>query len=332
MEGNPLHENRIVDSGKPPDSAVGYFKHPEAIVEATAIGPRTRIWAFAHVLPGARIGADCNICDHVFIENDVQIGDRVTVKCGVQLWDGVALEDDVFVGPNATFTNDPAPRSRRRPAEFLKTCIKVGASIGANATILPGITVGRNAIVGAGAVVTQSVPTNAIVVGNPAYIEGYVESNRKAARRLTTDPESPWHIRQSAVKGVVLYKLPVITDLRGSLTVAELGNDLPFQPKRFFVVFDVPGRKVRGEHAHRNLDQFLVCLRGDCSLLVDDGRTREEIHLNSPRIGVHVSPLVWAVQFKFSPDAMLLVLASEKYDAASYIRDYDDYIDIVRDA
>src|SRR5580765_319603 len=96
-----------------PQSAIEYFKHPEAIVESQQIGPRTRIWAFAHVLPGAVIGADCNICDHVFIENDTRIGDRVTIKCGVQLWDGVVLEDDVFVGPNATFTNDPAPRSKR---------------------------------------------------------------------------------------------------------------------------------------------------------------------------------------------------------------------------
>ena len=316
------------DSGKAADAAVEYYRHPHAIVESDQIGPRTRIWAFAHVLPGATIGADCNICDHVFVEGNVQIGDRVTVKCGVQLWDGVTLEDDVFVGPNATFTNDPAPRSRKRPARFLKTRVRTGASIGANATILPGITIGRNAIVGAGAVVTHDVPANAIVVGNPAQIDGYVESNRKAAvAPISSEAAGP--VRHLMVKGVTVYQLPVISDLRGSLTVAELEKGLPFQPKRFFIVFDVPGRKVRGEHAHHTLHQFLVCLRGDCALLVDDGTTREEIRLDSPRIGVHVPPLVWAVQFKFSPDAMLMVLASDVYDTASYIRDYDDYLAIV---
>ena len=175
MDGN-LQDNAqdLDDDDSTSQAGIEFFKHPAAIVESKHIGPRTRIWAFAHVLAGAVIGADCNICDHVFIENDVRIGDRVTVKCGVQLWDGVVLEDDVFVGPNATFTNDLTPRSKKRPPEFLRTNVEAGASIGANATILPGITIGRNAMVGAGAVVTKNVPANAIVIGNPAYINGYV--------------------------------------------------------------------------------------------------------------------------------------------------------------
>jgi acetyltransferase-like isoleucine patch superfamily enzyme len=148
------------------DSSV--FLHPNAMCESKTVGPRTRVWAFAHILPGARIGADCNICDHTFIENDVKVGDRVTVKCGVQLWDGVVIEDDAFIGPNATFANDIFPRSRQRPAKFLTTLVKAGASIGANATILPGITIGRGAMVGAGAVVVESVPPYAVVAGNPA--------------------------------------------------------------------------------------------------------------------------------------------------------------------
>jgi len=173
MDGKEQDHPGIIDSDEL--ESVPYFKHPQALVESTHIGPRTRIWAFAHVLPGAVIGEDCNICDHVFIENDVLVGNRVTIKCGVQLWDGVVLEDDVFVGPNATFTNDRFPRNRRPPPEFLKTIVRAGASIGANATLLPGIVVGPNAMVGAGAVVTSDVPANAIVVGNPARISGYVE-------------------------------------------------------------------------------------------------------------------------------------------------------------
>ena len=152
-----------------------HFQHPQALVETTAIGAGTRIWAFVHVLPGAVIGGDCNICDHVFIENDVRVGDRVTVKCGVQLWDGVTLEDDVFVGPNATFTNDRRPRSSVRREPFDRTVVRQGATIGANATILPGVVIGSHALVGAGAVVTRDVPDFAQVVGNPARITGYVD-------------------------------------------------------------------------------------------------------------------------------------------------------------
>src|ERR1700733_12135689 len=158
-----------------------YFKHQLAIVESSAVGGGTRVWAFAHILPGAKIGSDCNICDHTFIENDVIVGDRVTVKCGVQLWDGLRVEDDVFIGPNATFTNDAFPRSKRQPPRFLTTIVKKGASIGANATILPGVTIEENVMVGAGTVVTRNVPRNAIVVGNPGQIVSYVGTQRAEA-------------------------------------------------------------------------------------------------------------------------------------------------------
>lgn len=151
-----------------------FYKHPQALVESEHIGEGSRVWAFSHVLPEAVIGTDCNICDHVFIENDVVIGNRVTIKCGVQIWDGLRLEDDVMVGPNATFTNDLFPRSKQ-PFELRKTIVKHGASIGANATILCGITIGAGAMVGAGAVVTKDVPPLSVVVGNPAKIIRYIE-------------------------------------------------------------------------------------------------------------------------------------------------------------
>jgi len=149
------------------------FVHPQGLCESAKVGPGTRIWAFAHVLPGAQIGAECNICDHVFVENDVVVGDRVTVKCGVQLWDGLQLEDDVFVGPNVTFTNDRFPRSKVYPDAFERTLVRAGASIGGGAVILPGLVIGERAMVGAGAVVTRDVPAGAIVVGNPARVVGY---------------------------------------------------------------------------------------------------------------------------------------------------------------
>lgn len=150
--------------------------HALSDVASSQIGKGTTIWQYAVVLAGAKIGNDCNLCAHTFVENDVVIGDRVTIKSGVYLWDGIELADDVFVGPCVTFTNDKFPRSKLYPESFSKITIHEGASIGANATILPGVTIGRNAMVGAGAVVTKNVPENAVVVGNPAKIMKYIEA------------------------------------------------------------------------------------------------------------------------------------------------------------
>ncbi len=137
-----------------------------------SIGHNTRIWQFVVVLPGATIGEDCNVCSHCFIENDVVVGDRVTIKCGVQLWDGLRVEDDVFIGPNVTFTNDRNPRSGNRDFKVLQTVVESGASIGAGAVILPGLRIGAGAFVAAGSVVTKDVPSGMMVLGNPARLNG----------------------------------------------------------------------------------------------------------------------------------------------------------------
>lgn len=151
------------------------YIHPLSDVKSKNIGQKTKIWQYSVIFPNAVIGENCNICAHTLIENDVVVGNDVTVKSGVYLWDGITLEDNVFIGPCVTFTNDKKPRSKQYPDEFPKTRVEKGASIGANATILPGIRIGKNALVGAGAVVTRDVPQNAIVVGNPAIIKGYIE-------------------------------------------------------------------------------------------------------------------------------------------------------------
>lgn len=151
------------------------FIHHSADVAAGAeIGDGSRVWQYVVILAGARIGREANICSHTLIESDVIVGDRVTVKSGVQLWDGLRLEDDVFIGPNVTFTNDMFPRSKHYFGSFLPTVIRQGASIGGGAVILPGVTIGVRAMIGAGAVVTRSVPDEAVVVGNPARIVGTV--------------------------------------------------------------------------------------------------------------------------------------------------------------
>ncbi|MDH3069561.1 acyltransferase [Akkermansia sp. N21169] len=148
--------------------------HPLSDVQTSSIGENTSIWQFCVVLSHARIGSYCNICAHVLIENDVLIGDRVTIKSGVQLWDGITIEDDVFIGPNVTFTNDLVPRSKHYPDSFAQTHVKKGASIGANATILAGHTIGSYALIGAGSVVTKDIPPNTVWYGNPASMRGYV--------------------------------------------------------------------------------------------------------------------------------------------------------------
>lgn len=305
--------------------------HGLSDVQTSSIGEGTRIWQYCVVLPGAKIGSGCNICAHVLIENDVVIGDDVTVKSGVQLWDGVRVGNGVFIGPNVTFTNDKFPRSKNYPEEFVETFIDEGASIGANATILPGIKIGRNAMVGAGVVVTRDVPPNSIVTGNPAAIVGYVDTQKYSEESIQADRVSDeGRCKDLSVGGCKLYNLPLIPDLRGSLSVTEFEKDLPFVPRRCFWVFDVPSRGVRGEHAHKELYEYLICVKGSVSVLLDDSFVRKEVCLDQPNLGLYIPPRVWRVMYKYSSDAILLVLASHEYSSDDYIREYGKFLDYVK--
>ncbi len=299
--------------------------HPSAICEARHVGDGTRVGAFAHVLPGARIGVECIIDTHVLIENDVVMGDRVTVRSGVQLWDGVRLGDDVLVGPNATFAVDPHLESAAHLDDRPHTVIGTGASIGAGAVLLSGVKVGRLARIGAGAVVERDVPAHAIVVGSPAQIVGYTDSA----------PDSdPHHAAQSPVVqsrddlpgGARLLSVVTAADLRGSLAALELTSGLPFAPQRFFAVFGVPSQEVRGEHAHRECAQVLICLKGSLHSIIDDGTTRREVRLDSPETALYLPPMMWGTQYKYTQDAVLAVFASHPYDADDYIRDYEEFL------
>lgn len=306
-----------------------FFVHERALCESATIGAGSRIEAFAHVFPGAVIGAGCEIGDHVLIESGVRIGDRVTVKSGVQLWDGVRLEDEVFIGPNATFTNDRFPRRRSDSQPILTTLVRRGASVGANATLLPGIEIGIKACIGAGALVTHSIPPHAIVVGNPARIIGYVDSTEavgEGAPNLISPSES---VFESGICGVRLYNLPQFKDSRGDLSVGEFERTAPFAPKRYFLVYGVPSRETRGQHAHKACHQFLICVAGSCNLLVDDGISRREFLLNRPSLGIHLPPMVWGTLYNYSRDAVLLVFASDFYDSDDYIRDYRDFLSCI---
>ena len=300
------------------------FIHSLSDVQATAIGAGTRVWQFVVALPGAKIGQDCNICSHCLIENDVVIGSRVTVKSGVQLWDGLRVGDDVFIGPNASFANDRFPRSQQKPEKFLITTLHDGVSIGAGAVILPGLEIGRNAMVAAGAIVTRSVPPNAVVVGNPAKIVGYVDAARGDEAGVAP-VKAVVGTSATRINGVTLHCLPRVADIRGSLTVGEFDRSIPFAVKRYFMVFDVPSVETRGEHAHRECHQFLICVRGSCAVVADDGINRQEFLLDRQDLGIHLPPMVWGIQYKYSADAVLLVFASHYYDSTDYIRDYSHF-------
>lgn len=165
-----------------------YYIHPKAVVETSAIGKGTRIWAFSYILKEARIGDNCNVCSHTFIEGGVSIGNEVTVKSGVYIWDGVKIDDSVFIGPNVTFTNDLVPRSKQYPEKFLETTIEYGASIGANATIIAGNKIGKYAMIGAASVVTKDIPNNTLWYGNPCEFKAFIcNCGKKLASNLFCD-------------------------------------------------------------------------------------------------------------------------------------------------
>jgi UDP-2-acetamido-3-amino-2,3-dideoxy-glucuronate N-acetyltransferase len=307
--------------------AANLFIHDRALCETEHLGDGTQIWAFAHVLAGARLGADCIIRDHVLIENDTVIGDRTTVDCGALICDGVTLGDDVFVGPNATFSNERFPRSRT-PEKLETTLVERGASIGANATILPGIRIGKNAMVGAGAVVTRDVPTNAIVAGNPARIIGYTSHDRlQGSLVIDLDAQQlgPTAPKDIGVGGAQIWPLRSFKDMRGEIVPVELVRDLPFLPKRHFVVHSVPDDRVRGEHAHYQCHQMLVALSGEFHLVLYDGEHSVEVVLKHPDRGIYVPPMIWGIQYKFSRDCILSVYCSHAYDPADYIRSFDEF-------
>lgn len=294
--------------------------HPTALCETEDVGHDSKVGAFARVTSGARIGAQCEIGDHALVAAGATLGDRVSIAAGVKIWGGVALEDDVRVAGDAAFVQPDGQRDG--------TVVRRGASIGANATIAPGVTIGAGAQVEPGAVVAKSVPPHAIVRGSPARIVGYVDLIRRDAPLVA--PEQRHAITTTDVEGVTVHELLLVHDMRGDLSAGEFEREIPFPVRRYFIVFDVPSEDVRGEHAHRRCRQFLVCLRGRCRVVVDDGDKRAEIVLDRPNLGLYLPPLVWGIQYQHTADALLLVFASEYYDPTDYIRDYGEFLDAVK--
>lgn len=241
-------------------------------------------------------GNDCIIPDGARIEPGVTLGQRV-----------ILAGDNIVVRANARL--DPA-------------CV-----------IAEDVTIGQGAWVRAGAVVLRSIPPNAIVEGNPAQVVGYVDratlENRPDPRLI--DVQSFGHLPRPAripldVGGSALYLMRRVADTRGSLTVGEVPTEVPFSPARYFAVFGVPSVELRGEHAHKQCQQFLICLHGSCRVLLDDGDRRCEVTLDRPDMGVFMPAMIWGTQYRYSPDAVLLVFASRPYEADDYLRTYDDFL------
>jgi UDP-2-acetamido-3-amino-2,3-dideoxy-glucuronate N-acetyltransferase len=273
----------------------------------------TVIEAGANVASTATLGCFVQVCSDASIENDAIVEGLVIVPSNVHI-DAYAR-----IGCGVCFVT---PTTKAKP-----TVIGKGATIGAHAIIQAGVSIGEGAVIAPGTVVQRSIPSMAIVEGSPARIVGYVGANLDAV--ISGGPLNDESIKDSSVHGVRLHRMPRVVDIRGNLTVGEFDRNIPFQPKRYFIVFDVPSMETRGEHAHRECHQFLICVRGSCAVVADDGVHRQEFLLDRPDVGIHLPPMVWGIQYKYSADAVLLVYASHYYDNLDYIRNYAEFRQLV---
>lgn len=281
----------------------------------------------AHCLidPEADVADSAVFGDYVSVVKGAFVGENALVHGFTQVWEAVRIESEVALEGNVVL-------QRQRSNDGAVTVFRKGCVIGAGAVIHHGITIGEGALVKPGSVVEQDIPPYAIVSGFPARVIGYVENvdggGKSAWHLQATFPSSP-AVTPLGVGGVTMHRLKRVCDPRGDLSVGEFSRDIPFEPKRYFLVFNVPSEKTRGAHAHHKCHQFLICVRGSCAVVVDDGKSRCEVLLESPDMGVHLPPLTWGIQYKYSSDAVLLVFASEYYESSDYIRDYSEFSKLI---
>ena len=276
----------------------------------------------AVISPYATLSSTCSIDAGTYVGSRVAIGERVVVKAGATLNGLCQIADDCVIGTGCVLDAGDDAGS---------VVIEAGAILAASVTVSGPAKIGKGARIEAGTTILRDVPPHALVAGNPAQIIGYT-STAERSEDLPAGKRNSHQVECSSVHGVTLHRFPRIIDLRGNLTVGEFERTVPFSPKRYFIVFGVPNAEIRGEHAHRTCKQFLICARGTCSVVADDGEHREEFLLDDPSLGLYLPPLTWGIQYKYSPDAVLLVFASEYYDSNEYIRDYDDFIELVAQA
>jgi|JI10StandDraft_1071094.scaffolds.fasta_scaffold169366_2 UDP-2-acetamido-3-amino-2,3-dideoxy-glucuronate N-acetyltransferase len=284
-----------------------FFKHQNAKVETADIGHGTRINALSHIYPGSILGEGCEIGEGVVVESNVIIGNNVILKNEVKIGEGTKIENDVFVGANTIFVSDILQKNRHYKNSSHPTIVKNNCSIGAGSTILPNLVIGEYAIVGAGSVVTNSVSDFSVVLGSPA----------KAVDQSC---------REKVELSGCIFKHRHFKDTRGDLFVGEFFKDIPFAPKRFFIINGVPQKDtVRGEHAHIECEQYLICVAGEIEVVLDDGKSIHTFKLNSLNEGLYIPPKVWGVQTFKTVDTVLFVFASEYFLEADYIRKYENF-------
>ena len=259
--------------------------------------------------------------NHKIRSNENRIDDTVFIH------DLLVIEENVCVGPRVIFV----------PGGDTRTFVRSNAEIGAGSVIGPGVEIGFGACIAPGSVVMQAVPPNALIEGNPAVVVGYkrlssMEGNdgliSPTDKLVTVDNDMliKGSMIQLGVDEAALYLKKNFKDLRGSLIVGDFLEDLPFIPVRYFMVYDVPSEKLRGEHAHKECHQFLVCVHGKCHALIDNGEYRREVLLDNPQVGLYMPPMIWGTQYKYSKDAHLLVFASHAYNTEDYIRSYKSFL------
>jgi len=276
-------------------------RHQTVVIEVGAnVAITSTLGCFVHVCCDAQIGNNAVLDGQVIVPSNVHIEAKAHVSCGVCFLTPVTKENPTVIG--------------------------CGAILGANAIIHSGVSIGAGAVVSPGTQIVRSIPERAIVEGSPARIVGYVGANLDVPEIIDSTGES---VQESTVRGVHLHRMSRIVDIRGNLTVGEFDRSIPFVAKRYFIVFDVPSLETRGEHAHRECHQFLICVSGSCAVVADDGKYRQEFLLDKPDLGLHLPPMIWGIQYKYSVDAVLLVYASHSYDCADYIRNYSEFCQIV---
>ena len=265
--------------------------HPTAICSSAQLANTAAIGAYSVIEPGVTLEEGVQVLSHVLIAADTCIGTGSKIGSGARIGVGCILEQDVTVG--------------------------------ANAIIADGVRLHVGACVAPGAKVDMSVPAYAIVSGPQGIISGYVDAGSDLLPELKNDMAEG--AQESRIRGVRIYEMREFPDLRGALLVSEFAEELPFLPKRYFLVYDVMSERIRGEHAHKRCHLFLTCVHGACSIIADDGTHRQEFRLDRRNLGVHLPPMIWGIQYKFTRDAVLLVFASEHYDPADYIRNYSEF-------
>jgi len=266
--------------------------HPTALCSPDQVGEDTDVGAYCVIEHNAIIGWSTSISHNVTIAANTRVGDLVRVGAGARIGSGCSIGNKVTIGANAVINDG--------------IILQIGSCVLPNTRVM------------------MSVPPYAIVGGSEASITGYVDADPGVLP--TIKQESAEYSQESRVRGVRYYQIRQFPDLRGDLSVGEFETDLPFLPKRYFLVYNVVSENIRGEHAHKKCHQFLTCAHGACSVIADDGANRQEFILDRPTIGVHLPPMVWGIQYKFARDAVLLVFASEHYDTNDYIRSYNEFL------